>query len=114
VFADQTGRSVQAVDLILRDLQDSIAEKLGGTIETFGQVAGSDVVHRELKEKVARLPQVDAFLIVDFHGRLANASRSAPNIGLDLSDRESFKHFSARNDLRLFVSVPTQNRATGA
>jgi hypothetical protein len=65
VFADQTGRSVQAIDLILRDLQDSVAEKQGSTIETFGRVVGSDVVHRELKEKIARLPNVDAFLIVD-------------------------------------------------
>jgi diguanylate cyclase (GGDEF)-like protein len=114
VFADQTGRSVQAIDLILRDLQDSVAEKQGSTIETFGRVVGSDVVHRELKEKIARLPNVDAFLIVDFHGRLANASRANPNIGLDLSDREYFRHFSTRDDRGLLVSVPTQNRTTGA
>ncbi len=114
VFADQTGRSVQAVDLILRDLQDSIVEKQGGTIEAFGRVAGSDAVRLELKEKIARLPQVDAFLIVDFEGRLANASRATPNIGLDLSDREYFRHFSAHDDASLFVSVPTRNRTTGA
>jgi diguanylate cyclase (GGDEF)-like protein len=114
VFADQTGRSVQAVDLVLRDLLDSISEKQDGTIEAFGPFAGGDAIRRELMEKVARLPQVDAFSIVDSHGRLANASRTAPSIGLDLSDRDFFKHLSAHAASGLFISAPTRNRVTGS
>jgi diguanylate cyclase (GGDEF)-like protein len=113
VLGEQTARSVQAVDLILRDVQDAVAEKRGQALESFGQVARSDAMHRELKEKVARLPQVNAFLIVDFQGRLANASRAAPNIDLDLSDREYFKHFSTHDDFGMFISAPTHNRTTG-
>ena len=63
VFAERTGRSVQAIDLMLRDLLNSVVEKQGHAIERFGPVVGSDGVHRELEERIARLPKVDAFPI---------------------------------------------------
>jgi diguanylate cyclase (GGDEF)-like protein len=113
ILGEQTARSVHAVDLILRDLQDQVAQMNADSAETFERVAGGNAMHRELKEKIARLPQVEAFSIIDARGRLASGSRVGANIGLDLSDREYFRHLSAHPDTGLFISLPTQNRTTG-
>jgi diguanylate cyclase (GGDEF)-like protein len=113
VLGEQTGRSVQAVDIVLRDLQDSIGRRHGDSIESFDRVAGSDVLQRELADKIARLPQADALSIIDSRGRLASVSRATHNIGLDVSDRDFFRHFSAHDDSNLFISEPTKNRSTG-
>jgi diguanylate cyclase (GGDEF)-like protein len=113
ILGEQTGRSVQAVDIILRDLQDQVAQMHGGSIDTFDRAIGGSAVHRDLTEKIARLPQVEAFSIIDSRGRLANSSRAGANIGLDLSDRDYFRHFSAHPDAALFISMPTRNRTTG-
>jgi diguanylate cyclase (GGDEF)-like protein len=113
VFADQTSRLVQAVDLILRDVQDEIVQRQASTIETIGAVIGSEALHRDLKEKIARLPQVAVISIIDAQGRLANGSRTAANVGLDLSDRDYYRHLSRDSDGGLFISGPTRNRTTG-
>ena len=112
VLGEQTSRSVQTVDLVLRDLHDTIVETHADSIEIFDRAVGGDLIQRALKEKVVRLPQVDVFAIVDSHGRLANASRNA-DIGMNLSDRDYFQHFNSNDDAGLFVSAPIQTRATG-
>jgi diguanylate cyclase (GGDEF)-like protein len=112
VLSEHTTRAVEAIDLILHDIQDTIAEIDLAPPGGFERLAGSERMHRELKAKIARLPHVDVFSILDAKGRLLNASRSAP-VGLDLSDRDFFRHFRDNNDPHLFVSRPLENRTTG-
>src|SRR5450631_3135367 len=64
VLGEQTSRSVQTVDLVLRDLHDTIVETHADSIEIFDRAVGGDLIQRALKEKVVRLPQVDVFAIV--------------------------------------------------
>jgi len=113
ILGEQTARSVHTVDLILRDIEDSITQKHTDSAEIFDTITRGDAMHRELKEKITRLPQVEAFSIIDAHGRLANGSRVGANIGLDLSDRDYFVHLSAHPDASLFISAPARNRTTG-
>jgi diguanylate cyclase (GGDEF)-like protein len=112
VLGEQTARSAQSIDLVLRDLQDTIRQTQDSSAESFERLVSSDPFQLELKEKIARLPQADIFAIVDSKGRLASASRNAA-IGLDLSARDYFQYFSAHDEKILFISVPAQNR-TGA
>lgn len=114
VLGEQTGRSVQAIDLVLRDLQDTVSEMKLDTTDSFDRVVGGETIYRELREKRDRLPQADTFAFIDSRGRLANSSSDKPNIGLDLSDRDFFQHFRTRDERSLFVSAPVQSRATGA
>ena len=109
VLGEQTARSTQSIDLVLRDLQDTIRQTPDDSIENFERVVTSGPFQLELKEKIARFPQADIFSIVDSKGRLVSASRSAA-IGLDLSARDYFQNFSDHNDQNLFISVPVQNR----
>jgi diguanylate cyclase (GGDEF)-like protein len=112
VLGEQTARSTQSIDLVLRDLQDTIRQTQGDSTENFEHVVTSEPFQLELKEKIARFPQADIFAIVDSQGHLASASRNAA-IGLDLSARDYFQYLSANNDPNLFISVPAQNRTTG-
>ena len=112
ILGEQTTRAVQAIDLVLRDVQDTVAAFDVVSPETFDRLVGGERMHRELKEKIARLPHVDVFSIVNAKGRLINLSRSGP-VGLDLSDRDFFQHFRDHDDLHLFVSRPVENRTTG-
>ena len=113
ILGEQTARSVHAVDLILRDIEDSITQMHADSDKVFDRVTRDPAMHRELKEKIARLPQVEAFSIVDSRGRLANGSRVGANVGLDLSDRDYFTYLSAHPDAGLFISAPAQNCTTG-
>ena len=112
ILGEQTTRAVQAIDLVLRDVQDTVAAFDVVSPETFDRLVGGERMHRELKEKIARLPHVDVFSIVNAKGRLINLSRSGP-VGLDLSDRDFFQHFRDHDDPHLFVSRPVENRTTG-
>jgi diguanylate cyclase (GGDEF)-like protein/PAS domain S-box-containing protein len=112
VLGEHTTRAVQGIDLVLRDVQDTIAAFDLVSPETFDRLIGSERMHRELKEKIARLPHLDVFSILNAQGRLINVSRPAP-LGLDLSDRDFFRHFRDNNDPHLFVSRPIENRTTG-
>ena len=112
VFAEQTGRSVQAVDLILRDLQDSIEESRARRSKRSVRWSAATGFIASWERRSHAFPRsMPSRLSIGTEA--GNASRTAPNIGLDLSDREYFKHFSTHDDLGLFISVPTRNRITG-
>lgn len=112
VLGEHTARAVEGIDLALRDLQDTISGFDILDTEGFAKLAGSDRMHRELKEKTQRLPHVDVFSIVDSRGQLLNASRPV-TARVDLSDRDFYTHFKSSSDAGLFVSAPTKNRTTG-
>jgi diguanylate cyclase (GGDEF)-like protein/PAS domain S-box-containing protein len=112
VLGEHTARAVHGIDLALRDVQDSIAVLDLVSPESFDRLVGNERMHRELKEKIARLPYLDVLSILNAQGRLINVSRSTP-VGLDLSDRDFFQHFRNTNDPSLFVSRPVENRTTG-
>src|ERR1700733_11530286 len=58
VLAEQTARSVQTIDLILRDFQDNLrAAQVDSinSIDDFERLVGTDSIQHELKEKITRL-----------------------------------------------------------
>src|SRR5689334_6585381 len=84
-FAEQTSRSLQAVDLVLDQIEDRV---LGSGIETrgqFEQLLAGKKWHQFLADRVKRLPQADALLLIDPDGRLINASRRWPASAADFS-----------------------------
>lgn len=113
VLAEQTGRSVQAIDLVLRELQDDFAKLDIDTPQTFTRTLETETIHRLLKDRLARLSQADAITLINAEGRLVNSSRPWPVPAIDLSDRDYYQHFRAENDGSAYISAPVQNRATG-
>jgi diguanylate cyclase (GGDEF)-like protein len=112
ILGEQTARSAQSIDLILRDLQDTIRATQGDSTVSLESVVSGDPFQLELKEKIARFPQADVFGIVDSTGHLVSASRKS-SIGMNFSARDYFQYLNANNDPNLFISVPTKNVLTG-
>ena len=112
VLAEQTARSVQAVDIVERDVQDVVSDLGVTTPEDFRRLLATQQVHQFLRSRAQRLPQVDSIALVSADGRRVNYSVDWPAAPVDLSNREHVRHFSAVNDPDLFVSEPVVSQAT--
>ena len=114
VLGEQTARSMQAIDLVVRGLQEAAVELNAASSPTsFESVAGGRVFREILREKRALISQADMLGVIDATGRLINTSRDEGRIGRDLSDRDYFRHLSQTDEQNLFVSAPLQDRGTG-
>ncbi|HET6306539.1 MAG TPA: EAL domain-containing protein [Rhodopila sp.] len=105
VLAEQTSRTLQPVDLTLRELQARITAPLGGPSD-LSVDPGSKATFDLMVERLKGLPQVDAFVITDATGQVVNISRGYPPRMLDLSARDPFLYFRAQDDHTLYVSEP--------
>jgi len=113
MLAEQTARSVQAVDIILIDIQERLANLGVNTSDDFKRLGGSQDMNRLLKERLERLPQADVITLADRDGQLVNSTRGWPPPSANFSDRDYFEHLSAKHDNKLFVSAPVTSRLTG-
>ena len=113
VLAEQTNRSVQAVDIVLRDIQERIAALGVTTPEAFRSVLRTREFHDYLRGRADRLPQADNIAMIGADGVRVNFALGWPAPAFDMSDRDYTRHFSAHDDRGLFVSEPVVSRATG-
>ncbi len=112
LLAEQTARSVQAVELTLTELRERLAD-FGATDREAGpQILRSESVHRLLKERLTRLPQAVAITLAGADGRMMNSSRTWPMPGIDVSDRPHFVHFK-NGGTGLHIGAPLVSRMTG-
>ncbi len=113
VLAAQTGRSVQAVDIVLRDVQERITSLGVTTPAQYKRMLRTQEVHEFLRSRKDRLSQVDNIALIDADGARVNYSLGWPAPPGDMSDRDYAQHFSTQDDPGLFVSEPVVSRATG-
>jgi diguanylate cyclase (GGDEF)-like protein len=114
VLAAQTSRSMQAVDIVLRDVQERFAALGVATPEEFSRIGRTQEMHAFLRSRVERLPQVETIFLIGADGARVNYSLGWPVPAADLSDRAYVRHFSAQDDPGLFISEPVVSRGTGA
>ncbi|WP_284946113.1 bifunctional diguanylate cyclase/phosphodiesterase [Acidisoma cladoniae] len=112
-IAEQTARSVQAVDLILQDLQQRIQRQGIATPAQFSAQLQNAALEEALHRSEQALPQANAFTIIGADGRLVNFSRRWPIPATDLSDRDYYAYFRAHDDPNPFVSQPVRSRGDG-
>ena len=112
VLAEQTSRTLQPVDLTLRAIQQRL---IGAVRQGPDDLSWwtSRATFDQLTEQLRSLPQLDALIIVDANGHLANYTRRYPTPVSDLSDREYFRYLSTNDDHGLYISAPTQTRDEG-
>ena len=113
-IAEQTARSIQAVDLILLQLRGQINQHVSSSADAFKISLQTQSVEQELSRLQHTLPQSDAFSIIDGKGLLVNFSRRWPVPPVDVSDRGYFQYFRTHDDLGTRVSGVMRNRVTGA
>src|SRR5665213_1260269 len=113
VLAAQVSRSVQAVDIVLRDVQERIGVLGVTTPEAFYRVLGTQSVHEFLRSRTDRLPQIDNISLLGVDGVRLNYSLRWPVPHDALADRDYARHLSTEDDPGLFISAPVVSRATG-
>ena len=87
VLAEQTARSIQAVDLVLQEVQAMVAA--AGVDSPMQFEPRWDRRDPSVSGRPAEvLPQADAIGLVGENGKLVNGSRSWPAPAVDLSDRD--------------------------
>jgi diguanylate cyclase (GGDEF)-like protein len=112
-IAEQTTRSIQAVDLAIEEIRKDILTQGIDTPEKFKTVLQTRELQLQLRQKDEALPQADAFTLVAADGTLVNSSRQWPIPPTDLSDRQYYRYFLDHDDPNAFISDPVQNRGNG-
>ncbi len=113
VVSDQTERSLQTVDLILKDTQKYLETKGSFSAATFDKTFGTREVFDLLGSEAGGVSQIDAMGLVDSKGKLIVNTRSWPSPKNDLSGRDYFAKLRDDPSLNSIVSEPhgslTQN-----
>src|SRR5262249_43782252 len=117
ILAEQTARSVQAIDLTLTEMQARAlsaarASDTGGGGDFYRPVR-SRGIHEFLKQRLSQLPQGGGMTLADRDGHLIASSRYWPVETVNVSDRDFFKYLKAHPITGLYVSVPVASRVTG-
>ena len=113
ILAEQTARSVQAVDQTLSELQQ-IAALAGGSAGELRRTLATLQTHELLKARAAQLPQAAVITLADDQGHLMASSRGWPTETLDISDRDFFRSARQHPEINLAVSAPVASRVSGA
>jgi PAS domain-containing protein len=113
VLAEQTARSFQAVDLVLKETQAKIRAVDVETADEFRHRMGNEEVHLFLLDRLHSLPQANAISIIDDTGRIVNFSREWPVPLIDTSDRDFYSYWREHDDPGVFIGAPVPNKVTG-
>ena len=111
VVAGQTSRSVEAINLVLEELAQRAASRLGDRADVVDKL-GDLETHLYLKQRLSRLPFADAITIVNPTGQVINLTRAWPAPNVDIADREHFQAAKAGAN-ELVISTPVPNRVAG-
>ncbi len=114
VLAEHTARSVQAVDLVLRETQAMVLATGAANPDEFRHRLAVEAVHDFLVDRMKSLPQADAISLIDDTGRIVNFSRPRPIPVIDASDRDYYRHLRDRDDPGPFIGPPVLGKVNGA
>ncbi len=120
-IAEQTTRSLQAVDVVLLDLQDRAAGDEPASVEAARALLAGPRVTSWLRASTAHLPQIEALLVADADGHVLNATGRLAAPRQAEAAAAAARHFAAAGpgaaaDNTLFIGAPspepasTQNR----
>jgi len=113
VIAEQTARSLQAVDLVVQEARDKAVAAGVETTEQFNRLMATEGIHHFLADRLKNLPQADGIALVGADGSHVNSSRSWPIPDTNMADRDYYQHFREHDDPGVFISAPLRSRTTG-
>src|ERR1700720_2358243 len=109
-FAEQTSRTLQAVDLVLDQVKHRV---LGSGVDSpaqFEQLLSGRKWHQFLSDRLKNLPQADAIALIDADGKRINASRRRAVSGADFSDHDFIAYFRLHDEPTSFLGMPVKSR----
>src|ERR1700722_18471487 len=113
VLAEQTSRSLLAIDLVLTEIQDHLKNIGIASADDFRADLKDKETFGFLKDRLSRFVQADVITLADNQGDVVNLSREWPAPKVNISDREYFRYFAKTPDDKMFVATPVSSRASG-
>jgi diguanylate cyclase (GGDEF)-like protein len=113
VIAEQTTRTMQAVGLVLKDVESDLQDSGVSTQKAFRAAFESRTLHDILAARIKDLPQAESLFVVGSDGTLLVSSQVWPPPPIDLSDRDYFKFCRDQQNGEDFISEPVRSRGTG-
>lgn len=108
-----TTKSIGATDLVLKSMLDWVAEEDIQTPLQFRQVFGERRYFDKLVSRISGIEQIDVATFIDADGRIIIFSRSFPQPGIRLADRDYFIEQSGSHPPPSSLGNVVQNRGTG-
>jgi len=112
VLAEQTTRSVQAIELVLNEVQDHARSVGATTPDAFRRLLAGANTYDLLTDRLTHLSNAALVALIDDRGRLVSSSNRWPLPPTDLSDHENFRHFRDNDDKGIYVAKPLVDRFT--
>ena len=113
LLADQTNRSVSAIDAALEDVKARV-DSLGiDTTEDFSRAVYTQGFFDFLTGRLRQLPLATVITLQGSDGQLINSTRRWPRLEANFADRDYYEHFSKVDDRDIFVSLPVTSRLAG-
>jgi signal transduction histidine kinase/DNA-binding response OmpR family regulator len=113
VLAEQAGRALQAVDLVVSATAEQIRAAGIQTDDDLRREMATNEAHLGLLQKLRNLPQLEALTVIDSHGRAVNTSRFWPSAGRDLSTGDVFRHYQGQAIHDPYLSSPQNGLLSG-
>jgi diguanylate cyclase (GGDEF)-like protein/PAS domain S-box-containing protein len=113
VLAEQTTRSLQALDIVASNVAERFGEVTYVSDEEFGALLRSPNTYQFLNERLAHLTHTDFIALLDKDGQIANTTRSPVTPVADMSDRDYFKYTRNNPGRSLYISDIVANRVSG-
>jgi diguanylate cyclase (GGDEF)-like protein len=111
VVSEHADAAFRAVDVVLSSFAEKFAREGG---ETSTDPLAREAMHNLLKERLAGLPQVSGFTLVDANGRIVASSLDMRTDRVNVSDRPYFKALKDDPALETTISPPLTSKFTGA
>lgn len=112
ILGGQIARSLQSVDIVLRDVQGRSREQIAWT-QSGSLAVNPAALHGMLRLHLAELPQAFQLAVTDDRGRIPVSTAGWPARDINVADRDYFQELAANDDDRLSISLPFDNRVTG-
>ncbi len=112
-LAEQSERSIQAVDLVLQGVIEEMRRAGVDTPEAFRAHGAGPDMFRDLRSRAAGVAQLDAINLIAADGDLINFSRYYPIPHVNVADRDYFQALRRDPGQAFFLSEPVENRGTG-
>ena len=109
VLAQQTARSIQAIDLVLQEVQARVLDASIDSAEQFKRQMGTEAVHQFFAQRTQNLPQSSGLGLVAADGTYLTSSKEWPAPAIDLTGRDYYIHFRDHDDKGVFISSPGIN-----
>jgi signal transduction histidine kinase len=113
LLVEETSRSLQSVELVLRSVQAKLAADGVTDAETYARKEAGHETYEFLQSRIAGIPQLDALTLIAADGHLVNFSRYYPIPEVNVADRDYFLALRDEATDKPFISEPVENRGTG-